>query len=79
MNLLKLVVKREIIIDNKYLYNFDSEAKKVNKTFKYNYYKTIIKCSSSKKLNKDNNIVKYEDYHNHKICIIKSTSIKAKS
>ena len=71
--------KVQIIIDNKYIYTFASEDKKGNKNFKCNFYKTVNKCSSSIKLNKENNIVKYEDYHNHEISNIKASAAKAKS
>ena len=42
MNLLKLVVKKEIIINYEYIYNILSEDKKRNKTFKCNFNKLII-------------------------------------
>lgn len=71
--------KEQIILDNKYIYNFASEDKKGNKNYKCNYYKTVNKCSSSIKLNKEKNIVKYEDYHNHEVNIIKASAAKAKS
>ena len=71
--------KDQLIIDNKYIDNFASEDKKGNKTFKCSLYKTINKCSSSIKLDKDNNKLKYEDYHNHEISNIKDTAAKAES
>ena len=71
--------KDQLILNDKYIYYFISEDKKGNKTFKCSLYKTINKCSSYIKLDKDNNIVKYESYHNHEISTMKASAAKAKS
>ncbi len=50
--------KEQVIIDNKYIYNFYKLLKNDIKSYKCTYYKKS-KCPSYIKLNKDKNIIEY--------------------
>ena len=71
--------KEQIVVDNKYLYNFYSSDKKGNKSYRCTSYKTINKCKSTIKLNSSNKIISYDHEHNHIISEKKAPRAKAKS
>ena len=67
-----------MIIDNKYIYNFYKHLKNDIKCYKCTYYKKS-KCPSYIKLNKDKNIIEYQDNHNHLISDKESPKVREKS
>ena len=71
--------KAQLIIDNKYIYNFYSKDKKENQTFKCIFFKKDNKCSSHTKLNKDKKIISYDSYHNHNMSEKEAPKRKVKS
>ena len=57
--------KEQLIVNKKYLYNFSHENKDKSKFYRCTEYKTKFKCNSTIILNKDNSILKYNEWHNH--------------
>ncbi|KAG4090073.1 hypothetical protein H8356DRAFT_1431463 [Neocallimastix lanati (nom. inval.)] len=57
--------KEQIILNRKYKFNLSSKRKDNSKKYKYTEYKTLNQCPSFIILNNENQILEYDDSHNH--------------
>ena len=71
--------KTQLIIDNKYIYNFYTKDSEGRTTYRCIDFKKITKCPSLIKLEINNKIIKYEKYHNHIISDKEAPKRRAKS
>ena len=72
--------KAQIIIDNKYIYNYYTKDANGNSTYRCVVdFKKISKCPSLIKLDINKNIIKYDKYHNHIVSNKEPPKRKAKS
>ncbi|ORY55234.1 hypothetical protein LY90DRAFT_507246 [Neocallimastix californiae] len=57
--------KEKIILNKKYKFNLSSKRKDNSKKYKCTEYKTLNQCPSFIILNNENQILEYDDSHNH--------------
>ncbi|ORY22072.1 hypothetical protein LY90DRAFT_515697 [Neocallimastix californiae] len=57
--------KEQIILNRKYKFNLSSKRKDNSKKYKCTEYKTLNQCPSFIILNNENQILEYDDSHNH--------------
>ncbi|KAG4085280.1 hypothetical protein H8356DRAFT_1435473 [Neocallimastix lanati (nom. inval.)] len=57
--------KEQIILKRKYKFNLSSKRKVNSKKYKCTEYKTLNQCPSFIILNNENQILEYDDSHNH--------------
>ncbi|KAG4090608.1 hypothetical protein H8356DRAFT_1431061 [Neocallimastix lanati (nom. inval.)] len=57
--------KEQIILNRKYKFNLSSKRKDNSKKYKCTEYKTLNRCPSFIILNNENQILEYDDSHNH--------------
>ncbi|KAG4089278.1 hypothetical protein H8356DRAFT_1432174 [Neocallimastix lanati (nom. inval.)] len=57
--------KEQIILNRKYKFNLSSKRKDNSKKYKCTEYKTLNQCPSFVILNNENQILEYDDSHNH--------------
>ncbi|KAG4105816.1 hypothetical protein H8356DRAFT_1269925 [Neocallimastix lanati (nom. inval.)] len=57
--------KEQVIINKKFKFNFSTLKKNNSKVYRCTEYKTKNKCKSFIILNNKNEILNYEDFHNH--------------
>jgi len=57
--------KEQVIINRKFKFNFSTLKKNNSKVYRCTEYKTKNKCKSFIILNNKNEILNYEDFHNH--------------
>ncbi|KAG4082898.1 hypothetical protein H8356DRAFT_1437394 [Neocallimastix lanati (nom. inval.)] len=57
--------KVQIILKRKYKFNLSSKRKDNSKKYKFTQYKTLNQCPSFIILNNENQILEYDDSHNH--------------